>query len=60
MLTVSEAAKRLGVQESTVRAWVMRRRIPYLKIGRGVRIEEKELDRLLAQCRVPAKKEAAL
>jgi excisionase family DNA binding protein len=60
MLTVSEAAKRMGVQESTVRAWVMRRRIPHLKIGRSVRIEEKEVDRLLAQCRVPAKKEVAL
>ena len=60
VLTVSEAAKKLGVQESTLRAWVLRRRIAHLKIGRSVRIEEKELDRLLVQCRVPAKKDVAL
>lgn len=59
-MTVSEAAKKLGLQESTVRAWVLRRRIAHLKIGRAVRIEEQEVDRILAAARVPAKAEDSL
>ena len=52
MLTVSEAARTLGLQESTLRAWVMRRKIDYLKLGRSIRIEQSEIDRLLADARV--------
>jgi excisionase family DNA binding protein len=58
MLTVSEAARILGLQESTLRAWVMRRRIDYLKLGRSIRIEQAEIDRLLEQARVPRKVKA--
>jgi excisionase family DNA binding protein len=53
MLTVSEAARTLGLRESTLRAWVMRRKISYLKLGRSIRIEQAEIDRLLEQARVP-------
>ena len=59
MLTVSEAARTLGLQESTLRAWVMRRKISYLKLGRSIRIEQSEIDRLLEQARVPRKTKAA-
>ncbi len=33
LLTVDEAAQRLGVSKYTLRGWVSQRRIPYVKIG---------------------------
>jgi excisionase family DNA binding protein len=55
MLSVRQVADLLGLQESTVRAWVLRRRIPYLKIGRTVRIERAALEALFEASRVPAR-----
>ena len=40
LLTVPEAAKFLRVQTSTVRSWVLQRRIPFVKLGRLVRIRQ--------------------
>jgi len=56
MLTVEQAASQLGLKPSTLRAWVMKRRISYVKIGRAVRIPEKEIDRLISENTVPARR----
>ena len=40
MLTVEEAAKRLGLSVATVRAWIWRRKNNHTRIGRAVRISE--------------------
>lgn len=38
LLNVDQAARALGIQASTLRAWVMRRKVPYLKIrGKVIR-----------------------
>ena len=55
MLTVRLAAERLGLQESTVRAWIAQRRIGVVRLGRAVRIPLEEVQRLIAEGTIPAK-----
>jgi excisionase family DNA binding protein len=39
LLTVNEAANKLGIKPSTVRAWIQRReKLQAVKVGRAVRI----------------------
>ena len=52
LLTVKEAAERLGLVEGTLRIWISRGRVTYHKIGRAVRIPRSEVDRLLAESRM--------
>jgi excisionase family DNA binding protein len=40
-----EAARALGVQPSTVRKWVLQRKIPFVRVGRCVRFDVDELVR---------------
>jgi len=54
MLTVEQAAERLGLKPPTLRAWMARRRIGYSKIGRAVRIPGSEIDRLITSGFIPA------
>src|SRR3989442_15650260 len=55
LLTVREAASRLGLSVSALRQWVLLRKIAYHKIGRAVRIDMAEVDRILAAGYVPAR-----
>ncbi len=55
MLTVEQAAERLGLRVSTLRAWVLRRKISYAKIGRSVRIPEQEIERIIRENTIPVK-----
>ena len=55
LLTISEAADYLGLKASTLRAWTLRRRIPYVKLGlRAVRIRLSDLEALVQAGTVPA------
>jgi excisionase family DNA binding protein len=53
LLTIEEVAKRLNVSVRNVRHQIFHRRIPIVKIGRLVRIEEAEVDALIERGRVP-------
>jgi excisionase family DNA binding protein len=56
MLKIPEAAERLGIQASTLRNWIMKRKIGYTRVGsRSVRIPLSEVERILADGFVPAK-----
>jgi excisionase family DNA binding protein len=62
MLTVAEAAGRIGVSESLVYQWINERLLPHYRFGgkgkRGkVMIEEADLSAFLANCRQDAKPE---
>ena len=48
LLTYRRLARILAISESTLRKYVSRRIIPYLKIGRCVRFDPHEIDRWLA------------
>jgi excisionase family DNA binding protein len=54
-LSVPEAADFLRLKSATVRAWILQRRIPYLKIGRRVLLRREDLEALLLKSLVPAK-----
>ncbi len=53
LLTIPEAAGLLRIKPSTVRAWVLRRKIPFCKIGRLVHIRRCDVEALLADSLVP-------
>ena len=54
LLTVEEAADRLGTSVRFVRRLVAERRIAYIKVGRHVRIAAGDLDAFIAAGRVEA------
>lgn len=58
LLTLRECSERTGHRESTWRAWVLHRKVPYFKVGRSIRISEADLDKLIESSRVPAKERA--
>ena len=52
LLTYAEASSRLAVSQPTMRAWVHRNWIPYVRISkRTVRFEEAEIDAFIARRR---------
>ncbi len=53
-LTAEQAATYIGVRPSTIRAWVLARRIPFVKVGRLTRFLKHDLDQFLENGRVPA------
>jgi excisionase family DNA binding protein len=55
LLTVAEAAEALRIKRATVRAWVLRRKINSFRVGRAVRIEEAEVQRVLSEGLRPAR-----
>jgi excisionase family DNA binding protein len=58
LLTVPEAARRLAVKESTIRAWLLARRLGKVKVGRrAVRILNTDIERLIAEGTIPARAE---
>ena len=49
LTTIREAAHRLGLKESTIRKYILKRQIAYVKPSvRAVRIPIEELERILA------------
>jgi excisionase family DNA binding protein len=54
LLTVEEAADRLGTSVRFVRRLVLERRIAYIKVGRHVRIAEADLMGFVAAGRIEA------
>jgi excisionase family DNA binding protein len=57
MLNVKQAAERLGLRESTLRAWIAQRRIGVVRLGRAVRIPNEEVARLIAEGTIPAREQ---
>lgn len=55
LLTLAECASRTGLKVSTWRAWILRRRFPFHKIGRSIRVLESDLDQMIANARIPAR-----
>ena len=57
LLTLPEASVLLRLRVSTLRAWVLRRRIPYVKVGRLVRLRRSDVESLISNSLVPARAE---
>ena len=58
LLTVEEAATRLGLKVSTLRRRILERRIDYVKNGRSVRIPLEAVERIITSGYRPAIEEA--
>jgi len=54
MLTLPQAAEALGVSINTVRAWIYRRKIDFVKIGRSVRVSEATVQKVIDRGTMPA------
>lgn len=58
LLRVEEAADFLNVKPSTVRAWMLKRKLPRVHVGdRAVRIPLEALERLVTENTVPVREE---
>ena len=58
LLRVEEAAEFLNVKPSTIRAWLLRRKLPKVHVGaRCVRIPREALEKLITEGTVPARED---
>jgi excisionase family DNA binding protein len=47
LLTIREASERLGLRESTLRKWVLEKKVAYCKLGRAVRLPAGVVEKLI-------------
>ena len=52
--SLPQAAERLGVSVKCLRGWIYRRTIPYVKVGRSVRISDETIQRIIDRGTMPA------
>ena len=55
MLTVAEVARRLGMKECTIRLWLAQRKLPYVRCGRAIRIQDEVVEEFVKRNTVPAR-----
>lgn len=55
LLTLPEAAEVTGFRVSTWRAWILRRKVPFHRIGRSIRIAESDVLAMFENSRIPAR-----
>jgi excisionase family DNA binding protein len=55
LLTVPESAAYVRYKPSTIRAWILNKKINYVKLGGKVFLRRCDLDSLIARSLVPAK-----
>jgi excisionase family DNA binding protein len=60
LLTVSECASLLRLKPSTVRAWILHRKIAHVKLGGRVFLRKSDCEALIAASVVPADAGGAL
>lgn len=56
MNNVRQAAEKLGLTESGLRSWILQGRIEFVKVGRLVKITDKEIARIINAGTVPARR----
>lgn len=53
LLTIPEAASLLRLKPSTLRAWILRRKIAFCKVGRLVRIPRQVIEQFVLGSTIP-------
>ena len=56
LFDVDEGAGFLRVKPTTMRAWILQSRVPYVKLGRRVFLRRQDLEKLISDSIVPARK----
>ncbi len=60
LLTVRQTAERLALRESTIRSWILSRRIGFVKVGgRAVRIPVEAVEEIVRAGFVPTRRSVA-
>ena len=54
LLNASEAGEYLGLAEWTIRQWASMGRIPKVKLGKALRFDVEDLDRMIVKSKIPA------
>jgi excisionase family DNA binding protein len=54
LLTISESARLLRLAPATIRDWTLKRKIPFVKIGRLVRLRREDVEEVIRRSIVPA------
>jgi excisionase family DNA binding protein len=54
--TVKQAAEQWNISERTVRDWIYLRKVTYIRVGRCIRIPQSEIDKVLEQGTIPARR----
>jgi excisionase family DNA binding protein len=57
LLTVREVAERLGLREGTVRMWLTKRKLPYVRCGRAIRVPAEAIAQFVERNTIPAREE---
>jgi excisionase family DNA binding protein len=55
--SLPQAAEQLGVSVKCLRSWIYRRAIPYIKVGRAVRISDETIQRIIDRGTMPVLEE---
>ncbi len=53
LLRIPEVAEQLTLRPVTIRAWLARRKLSFVRVGRSIRIPRSEVDRVLTEGTVP-------
>jgi excisionase family DNA binding protein len=56
-LTVRETAELLNLRESTIRMWLLKRKLPRVNCGRAVRIPVDAITKFIERNTIPAREE---
>ena len=57
LLNVQETADQLGIKPATVRAWLLRRKLPCVHVGRAVRIPAKAIAEFIKCHTIPSREQ---
>ena len=57
LLTVKQAADALGLKVATIRAWLLRRKLPRVNCGRAVRIPADAVEKFIAENTIPVRED---
>ena len=54
LLSVAELSEYLGLRKSTIYQWSAMRKIPIVKMGRLVKFDRRDIDKIIERSRVPS------
>jgi excisionase family DNA binding protein len=57
LLTVAEVSEATGFERQTIYLWIAQRRLPVVRLGRGVRVPADALAALIAASTTPARED---
>jgi excisionase family DNA binding protein len=56
LITIPAAAEQLGLKPATIRDWIYQRKIPFVRLGRSIRLTEETIRALIEKGTVPARR----